>query len=637
MKTKTFFLFSFLFLGIPVLMAQSFPVTFRIIDYTCGITNDAGNNNSNIIIQIDDVLKAQNPRDPDPTDWWYPLYNNSGIIPDGNLIKSAESWIWETTLNATPGTYQWAPFAKSLGWQPIKNSGLITYDGDAVSFTVSEAGEITGTTYFEIGDAPTFSTEVVLKVLDYSKGKSIQGAGESEEKNIYAWVEQGYCGGWLCPFYDDGGGNGSFARNADHWEWSYRFRTSKAGTFQWNPYIRGAEENISDPEEELKKDVVYASGTALTEAAKQAYNIYLPAGRTKDKTPVVFVIHGGSWQYGDRSDYDFDVLKEYFPGAAIVTVGYRLFSQGYVLFGKRYGDKNYWPTQETDVNDCISHVLNHLDEYNVSDKIALIGESAGSHLAMLWAYKYGTASSADIRSIVNLWGPTDLSSIYHLVDQATRDALDLFLGGNPESNSTVWADASPVTHIADDAPPTLTIHWTEDETVPYLSAGNLKNILDEKGVENRLITHDGNEHGFGNKRFEIESNFSYFINSRFTEHPSVKEMNIPGMEWPATESGHLEYTIDAEGRITGITTLIIPDNISTGVSSGYEDTDSKVTFSGNEVRVQDVVSSVNIYTISGIKIKEVKEPGEVKLNISGLDKGIYFLVVDGKYNYKFVK
>ena len=135
----------------------SYPVTLKVIDQSKGeVTNKIDDQNEiNIISWIDDNLKSQNPRTPD--DWWYPMYNDSLVTPTGQLTKGDNDWTWEITLNAAPGTYEWDPNAKTLGWAPIRTS-MYSYTGDnsngRLIFTVSETGKISGHTELVIPTPP---------------------------------------------------------------------------------------------------------------------------------------------------------------------------------------------------------------------------------------------------------------------------------------------------------------------------------------------------------------------------------------------------------------------------------------------------------------------------------------------------
>ena len=43
--------------------------------------------------------------------------------------------------------------------------------------------------------------------------------------------------------------------------------------------------------------------------AKQAMDVYLPAGRSTTATPVLILIHGGGWTEGSRNDLNVFVMK----------------------------------------------------------------------------------------------------------------------------------------------------------------------------------------------------------------------------------------------------------------------------------------------------------------------------------------
>ncbi|MDR0619290.1 MAG: MBG domain-containing protein, partial [Bacteroidales bacterium] len=122
--------------------------TLKVIDKSKGaVTNKVNDQNEiNIICAVSDNLKEQNIRNPSPGEWWYPMYGGSGIVPDGELIKTDSSWEWTLTLMADTGTYSWKPYAKTLGWKVI-NQGMYDYtgdDGDNLIFFMNMGGTVTG-------------------------------------------------------------------------------------------------------------------------------------------------------------------------------------------------------------------------------------------------------------------------------------------------------------------------------------------------------------------------------------------------------------------------------------------------------------------------------------------------------------
>jgi len=178
---------------------SSVPVTLKVIDQSKGvITNASDHNETNIFCWIDDNLASQNTLTPG--NWWYPLYDttipdgaDANITPNGALIQGADDWTWEITLNAAPGTYEWNPYAKSLGWNAI-NPNMYAYTGDNADnnlvFTVSPTGEISGHTELVIPDN-TGITTVGLNNAVVVGGKSSISAKFEGEANIAVYSIQG--------------------------------------------------------------------------------------------------------------------------------------------------------------------------------------------------------------------------------------------------------------------------------------------------------------------------------------------------------------------------------------------------------------------------------------------------------------
>ena len=116
--------------------------------------------------------------------------------------------------------------------------------------------------------------------------------------------------------------------------------------------------------------------------ALQKMDVYLPAGRSVLSTKVIILIHGGAWSSGDKTDFDayVDTLKRRIPDYAIFNINYRLAT----------GTSNFFPSQENDVKAAVEFIVNKSAEYYVSQKIVLLGASAGGHLALLQGYKYAS-------------------------------------------------------------------------------------------------------------------------------------------------------------------------------------------------------------------------------------------------------
>jgi acetyl esterase/lipase len=223
----------------------------------------------------------------------------------------------------------------------------------------------------------------------------------------------------------------------------------------------------------------------------QKMDIYLPAGRSVTSTKVLAIVHGGSWNTGDKKDLQFvvDSLQKYLPDYAIFNINYRLATST---------GGNVFPTQENDVKAAIQFIYNNRDAYACNtDKTAILGQSAGGQLAMLAAYTNKTP--VKFKSVVNISGVANFAELlayFTAVDPNTAIKLTLLLGGTPASNAAGYAAASPITHMMPQSPPTLIFHGTTDVVVPYTQSSSLSAALNVKGVKNTLVTFQGVGHDF---------------------------------------------------------------------------------------------------------------------------------------------
>lgn len=223
--------------------------------------------------------------------------------------------------------------------------------------------------------------------------------------------------------------------------------------------------------------------------AAQVADIYLPENRDTANTKVLLLIHGGAWASGDKSDFTpyVDALKKQLPGYAIMSINYRLGQP----------DKNKFPTQEKDIKQAFDYLVSKSGDYLVSNRIVLLGESAGAHLALLQAYKYPAPVAP--KAVISLSGPTDLVKLYQDGDFIIRIGLGTLLNGSPTTVPDLYKSSSPVTFISKTSCPTLLFHGSKDDLVPYSQSSLLKDKLNETGIVNQLVTYPDEGHVFTTK------------------------------------------------------------------------------------------------------------------------------------------
>ena len=261
-----------------------------------------------------------------------------------------------------------------------------------------------------------------------------------------------------------------------------RFGQTRRTDF-WGPQITLLQARVKET-----RDVLYDA----PEGVPLRVDIYEPA-QAAGKRPAVIVVHGGEWFHGDKSRYAFGMHDRW------------LAAQGYVVFDVQYRLGAAWPAPLADLKCAIRWVHANAERYAVDpDQIALIGRSAGAHLALMAAYtagdrqfsagcKFGGQGSEveRIKALVVAYAPTDL----RLWPAEREGAIAQLLGGLPDEIPEVYAQASPVTHVRSGLPPTLIIQGQRDRLVPPAQAELLANQLSAAGVRRVLLRIPWGRHG----------------------------------------------------------------------------------------------------------------------------------------------
>lgn len=216
--------------------------------------------------------------------------------------------------------------------------------------------------------------------------------------------------------------------------------------------------------------------------ARNVMDVYLPEKRDKN-TPVILLVHGGSWLEGDKSA--FTDLAKYWrdKGFVAATMNYRFTNTA---------ENNIHPAQVNDIAKAIEFIGSKSNEWIISpDKFALQGASAGAHLSLLYTYNYDTGNK--VKTVISLAGPTDLTAIQS-AGPAQIQVVQWLIGASPQANPAAYVQASPITHVKSTSKPTLMFHGKLDIVVPYQQSVDLNNKLKQAGATGKLILYEDTGH-----------------------------------------------------------------------------------------------------------------------------------------------
>jgi acetyl esterase/lipase len=187
------------------------------------------------------------------------------------------------------------------------------------------------------------------------------------------------------------------------------------------------------------------------------------------RAPVLLQVPGGAWMVGNKRGQAHPLMSHLAElGWVCVAINYRL------------SPRSTWPDHIVDVKRAIAWTKEHIAEYGGDpDWIAITGGSAGGHLSSLAAltpndprFQPGfEEADTRVQAAVPFYGVYDFTrtddSMHPLM--APMVAKHVFKLSRTQIEEP-FRNASPITHICQDAPPFFVLHGRNDSLIPVEQA-----------------------------------------------------------------------------------------------------------------------------------------------------------------------
>lgn len=209
------------------------------------------------------------------------------------------------------------------------------------------------------------------------------------------------------------------------------------------------------------------------ELALQFGELWLPKlgvdAESSMRAPLVILLHGGCWLN------QFSVQHTHALSTALANSGYAVWAPEY----RRSGDKGGgWPGSLQDVEQAIDFILAREIDLVDTSRVALIGHSAGGHLALL----AGADRADSLAAVIGLAAIVDIEQ-YAQGTNSCETATAAFMGGSATERPEQYQAANPIN--IELHPNTILLHGSKDAIVDIEQAQNFPQ---------RLVLVDGAGH-----------------------------------------------------------------------------------------------------------------------------------------------
>ncbi|WP_417451903.1 alpha/beta hydrolase [Kordiimonas sp.] len=228
----------------------------------------------------------------------------------------------------------------------------------------------------------------------------------------------------------------------------------------------------------------------IRNVARPELRIFTPE---KPNGRALLAIPGGAYRFVSIQNEGVDLAER------MTSLGYTVFVLVYRLPGEGWTNRSNVPLQ--DAQRAVRLVRHHAVHYGLgTDKVAVVGFSAGGHLAATLATAFDEQVYEPVDAADNLSARPDLTGLIYpviSVEAPVTHAESALLLLGPEPSGELVALRSPVRHVTDATPPVFLMHALDDPAVPVKNSMIMLDALRSAGrpVEVHLFEEGG--HGFG--------------------------------------------------------------------------------------------------------------------------------------------
>ncbi|NEQ73825.1 MAG: alpha/beta hydrolase [Okeania sp. SIO2C9] len=255
-------------------------------------------------------------------------------------------------------------------------------------------------------------------------------------------------------------------------------------------------------EVQTQRGIVFAS----PDGVDLKLNVYQPLVTQKlHNFPTVVIVYGGAWRQGSPDNYERFSCYIAAQGYSVIAIDYR------------HAPKYKFPAQIEDVRAALQYIQAHADNLKVDiERIAIMGRSAGGHLATLAAYEQG---AMPFRAVVSYYAPSDLIEGFRNPPFPnpinTNTVLRDFLGGTPDELLELYQKASPKSYVRTALPPSLLVYAGRDHIVQPKFGRILYTQLRATGNQAIFLEIPWAEHSFDAVFPGISNQLALYYTERF--------------------------------------------------------------------------------------------------------------------------